>query len=36
MSLDDGATVLLGILLIVSTGFLFALYMIFSHRGRHF
>jgi hypothetical protein len=30
MSLD-GATTLLGILLIVGTGFLFAIYMVFSH-----
>jgi hypothetical protein len=36
MNLDDGATVLLVMLLIVSTGFAFALFMIFSHRGRHF
>jgi hypothetical protein len=34
MSLDDGATLLLGVLLIVGTGFAFALYMIFSHRSR--
>jgi hypothetical protein len=36
MNLDDGATVLLGMLLIVGASFAFALFMIFTHRGRHF
>jgi hypothetical protein len=31
MNLDEGATVLVGILLIVGSGFVFSLYMIFFH-----